>query len=66
MAEHHGEPGSQSHEHAGEKGAVARATGPLVSLQEIIVVYQVRKGLFRTDEVHALNGVSLDVARGET
>ncbi|GIW04059.1 MAG: oligopeptide ABC transporter ATP-binding protein [Thermomicrobiales bacterium] len=66
MAEHHREPGSQPHEHDGEEGAVALAASPLVSLQDIVVVYQVRKGLFRTDEVHALNGVSLDVARGET
>jgi oligopeptide/dipeptide ABC transporter ATP-binding protein len=49
-----------------ERGAILLSAGPLVSLQEIVVVYQVRKGIFRTGVVHALNGVSLDLARGET
>ncbi len=39
---------------------------PLLSLQNIEVVYSTRKGLFRSGEVRALNGVSLDLPRGTT
>jgi peptide/nickel transport system ATP-binding protein len=38
----------------------------LMDLQDIEVVFQTRKGLFKSGEVRALNGVSLDVTRGET
>lgn len=46
--------------------ATATATAPLISLEGIEVVYQIRKGFFRTGQVHALNDVSLEVAKGET
>ncbi|HEY7032292.1 MAG TPA: ABC transporter ATP-binding protein [Thermomicrobiales bacterium] len=39
---------------------------PLLSMTDIEVVYSTRKGLFRSGEVRALNGVSLDLAKGET
>jgi peptide/nickel transport system ATP-binding protein len=39
---------------------------PLLSLRDVEVAYSTRKGLFRSGEVRALNGVSLDVAKGET
>src|SRR5262245_1247949 len=35
-------------------------------MTDIEVVYTTRKGIFRTGEVRALNGVSLDLAKGET
>jgi len=38
----------------------------LVRLEEIEVVFQTRKGIFRSGQVRALNGVTLDVIRGET
>jgi peptide/nickel transport system ATP-binding protein len=38
----------------------------LVQIEDVEVVYQTRKGVFSRGEVRALNGVSLDVARGET
>lgn len=41
-------------------------TPPLMALRDVHVVFQTRKGIFKTGEVHALNGVSLDIARGET
>ena len=46
---------------AGEAGSE-----PLVSLRNIEVVFQTRKGLFKSGQVRALNGVSLDIAKGET
>lgn len=39
---------------------------PLVDLRDVEVVFQTRKGLFKSGEVRALNGVSLGIARGET
>jgi peptide/nickel transport system ATP-binding protein len=39
---------------------------PLMSLRDIEVVFQTRKGLFKSGQVRALNGVSLDIAKGET
>lgn len=42
------------------------STEALVSLRDVQVVFQTRKGLFKSGEVRALNGVSLDLARGET
>jgi peptide/nickel transport system ATP-binding protein len=41
-------------------------SSPLVELRDVEVVFQTRKGLFKSGEVRALNGVSLDVAKGET
>jgi oligopeptide/dipeptide ABC transporter ATP-binding protein len=38
----------------------------LLSLREIEVVFQTRKGIFKSGQVRALNGVSLELARGET
>jgi peptide/nickel transport system ATP-binding protein len=49
-------------------GAVSeRSTGEsLLSIKDVEVVYQTKQGLFRTGQVRALNGVSLELARGET
>lgn len=41
-------------------------SSPLVRLHEVGVIFQTRKGIFKSGEVHALNGVSLDIAPGET
>jgi oligopeptide/dipeptide ABC transporter ATP-binding protein len=38
----------------------------LLSVIDLEVVYTTRKGIFRTGEVRALNGVTLELARGET
>ncbi|MEA2586208.1 MAG: peptide/nickel transport system ATP-binding protein, partial [Thermomicrobiales bacterium] len=46
--------------------ALGPQTSPLLSVQDVEVAFTTRKGLFRTGEVRALNGVSLDLARGET
>jgi oligopeptide/dipeptide ABC transporter ATP-binding protein len=46
--------------------ALAEGTAPLVSLRDIQVVFTTRRGLLRTGKVHALNGVSLDIPRGQT
>jgi oligopeptide/dipeptide ABC transporter ATP-binding protein len=35
-------------------------------MRDIEVVFQTRKGIFKSGEVRALNGVSLELARGET
>jgi len=49
------------------RDVVAGATdAPLLALQNIEVAYTTRKGIFRSGEVRALNGVSLELARGET
>lgn len=39
---------------------------PLVEVRNAEVVFQTRKGLFTHGSVHALNGVDLDIHRGET
>lgn len=39
---------------------------PLVQVSGLEVTYRTRAGLFRSGEVHALNGVDLTIARGET
>ncbi|CAN5704287.1 ABC transporter ATP-binding protein [soil metagenome] len=39
---------------------------PLVEVREGAVVFQTRKGIFRSGSVHALNGVDLKIHRGET
>ena len=39
---------------------------PLVSLQDISVTFSTRKGIFTSGSVRALNGVSVDIRRGET
>jgi peptide/nickel transport system ATP-binding protein len=44
----------------------ATSEQPLVALDDVRVVFQTRKGVFKTGEVHALNGVSLEIGRGET
>lgn len=50
-----------------QASSAAVADSPvLVHLDDVEVVFQTRKGLFKSGEVRALNGVSLDVARGET
>jgi oligopeptide/dipeptide ABC transporter ATP-binding protein len=48
------------------RSSVLSSQSPLVDLNEIEVVFQTRKGLFKHGEVRALNGVSLEIARGET
>jgi peptide/nickel transport system ATP-binding protein len=47
-------------------GVVNDNSGPLLALHNIEVAYSTRKGIFRSGQVHALNGVSLELARGET
>jgi oligopeptide/dipeptide ABC transporter ATP-binding protein len=42
------------------------APAPLVEVRDAEVVFQTRKGLFKTGKVHALNGVDLSIRRGET
>jgi peptide/nickel transport system ATP-binding protein len=49
-----------------EDSVLSPQSSPLLSVQDLEVVYTTRKGIFRTGEVRALNGVSLDLARGET
>jgi len=41
-------------------------TAPLVEVRDGEVVFQTRKGIFRSGAVHALNGVDLKIHRGET
>jgi oligopeptide/dipeptide ABC transporter ATP-binding protein len=41
-------------------------TAPLLLLDDIHVVFETRKGLFRRGAVRALNGVGVTLARGET
>jgi oligopeptide/dipeptide ABC transporter ATP-binding protein len=38
----------------------------MVQVQDASVVFETRKGLFKTGEVHALNGVSIEIAPAET
>jgi peptide/nickel transport system ATP-binding protein len=45
---------------------VAPESGPLLALDDVSMVFQTRKGLFRGGEVMAVSGVSLTVAYGET
>jgi peptide/nickel transport system ATP-binding protein len=40
--------------------------GPLLALDDVSMVFQTRKGLFRGGQVTAVSGVSLAVAHGET
>jgi peptide/nickel transport system ATP-binding protein len=42
------------------------ASGPLLALDNVSMVFQTRKGLFRSGMVTAVSGVSLSIARGET
>jgi len=46
--------------------AGSRFGEPLVEIRDGKVVFTTRKGVFRTGEVHALNGVDLTIRRGET
>lgn len=41
-------------------------SGPILMLDGVSMVFLTRKGLFRSGEVTAVSGVSLDVGRGET
>ncbi len=41
-------------------------SAPLVELDDVSVLFRTRAGLFRSNEVHAVRGVSLEVAPGET
>ena len=50
----------------GERTQASAITDPLVALDDVSVVFQARQGLFRWNEVRAVDGVSLTVARGET
>jgi peptide/nickel transport system ATP-binding protein len=43
-----------------------QSSHPLLSMHDIEVVFQTRKGIFKSGQVRALNGVSLDLAKGET
>jgi len=45
---------------------VAERSRSILSLRDIEVVFKTRKGIFRSGEVRALNGVSLELGRGET
>lgn len=38
----------------------------MVAVRDATVVFEIRKGLFQAGEVHALNGVSIDIAVAET
>ena len=55
---------------AGVAAATASRSGladaPLVVLDDVSVVFNTRRGLFRRERVRAVNGVSVAVARGET
>ena len=51
---------------APELPAALADTTPLVALDHVSVVFQTRKGLFRSGEVRAVTDVSVTVARGET
>lgn len=42
------------------------ASGPLLALDDVSMVFRTRKGLFRGEVVTAVSGVSLTVVRGET
>jgi oligopeptide/dipeptide ABC transporter ATP-binding protein len=44
----------------------AGSDSPLVEVRDGTVVFQTRKGVFRSGSVHALNGVDLRIHRGET
>ena len=44
----------------------AAATGALVALADVSMVFRTHKGFFRSGQVTAVGGVSLHVARGET
>src|SRR5215218_2988999 len=46
--------------------AVVPKSGPLLALDDVSMVFQTRKGLFRGGTVTAVSGVSLTVARRET
>ena len=48
------------------RGVKEGASSPLVVLDAVHVVFTTRKGVFRTGQVRALNGVSLSIGRGET
>jgi peptide/nickel transport system ATP-binding protein len=45
---------------------VVPESGPLLALDDVSMVFQTRKGLFRGGTVTAVSGVSLTVAHGET
>ena len=43
------------------------STTPVVELEDVHVIHKARTGkLFRPDRVHAVNGVSVSVSKGET
>lgn len=39
---------------------------PMIEVRDATVVFETRKGVFKTGKVHALNGVSLSIGVGET
>lgn len=39
---------------------------PMIQVDQASVVFETRKGIFETSEVHALNGVSIQIGIGET
>jgi oligopeptide/dipeptide ABC transporter ATP-binding protein len=41
-------------------------TTPMVRVENAAVVFETRKGVFKTGEVHALNGVSIEIGVAET
>jgi len=57
---------SDAKEVAAGQTSVATAAAPLLRLDDIEVVFSTRQGLFRSGQVHALNGVTLDLPRGQT
>jgi peptide/nickel transport system ATP-binding protein len=46
--------------------ATVSESGPLLALDDVSMLFQTRKGLFRGGVVTAVSGVSLAIARGET
>lgn len=63
----------QARQDGAKEGALAGAdlapranVVPMISVADTSVVFETRKGLFKTGEVHALNGVSIEIGVGET
>src|SRR5215211_7829411 len=70
-------PGSAIRFNCGPRGSLLTETplaptvtvsesGPLLALDDVSMLFQTRKGLFRGGVVTAVSGVSLTIARGET
>ena len=46
--------------------ATPTPAAPLIQVEDLRIQFPIRKGLFRTEQLHAVNGVNVSIPRGET